>query len=228
MTDTLLSHPFLGLVVSIGAYAIGSWIKTKTNSPLANPLLIATILVIAAIHLTPLTLSHYQNGGAMVSMFIVPATTVLAIQISRQWLMLRENLLPILGGCLVGSLVSIASVWLLGRLFGLDATMTASLLPKSVTTAIAMELSEKAGGISSLTVSAVILTGLISAVLSPFLMRILKLKNGIANGLAMGTSGHAIGTAKAIEMGETEGAFSGIALCVSGVVTSFLYAVFAG
>lgn len=228
MTDTLLSHPFLGLAASIAAYAVGSWIKTKTNSPLANPLLIATVLVVAAIHLTPLTPAHYQNGGAMVTMFIVPATTVLAIQINRQWQMLRANLLPILGGCLAGSIVSIASVWLLSRLFGLDAVITASLLPKSVTTAISMELSEKAGGIPSLTVSAVILTGIASAVLSPFLMRIFRLKNGIANGLAMGTSGHAIGTAKAIEMGESEGAFSGIALCVSGILTSLVYAIFMG
>ncbi|MCD8349252.1 MAG: LrgB family protein, partial [Planctomycetaceae bacterium] len=213
------------IVLSIGAYAVGAWVKKKTGSALANPLLIATVVVIAVINWTPITLDHYRLGGTMVTMFIVPATVVLAIQINHQWTALRANLLPVLGGCLIGSLASIGSVWLLCRLFGIDPAFTASLLPKSVTTAISIDLSGRTGGLPSLTVSAVILTGITSAILSPLVMRLLRLKDRIAAGIAIGTSGHAIGTAKALELGETEGAFSGIALGLSGVVTSVIYSI---
>ncbi|MCD8139971.1 MAG: LrgB family protein [Planctomycetaceae bacterium] len=225
MTDLLFSQPSFGIALSIGAYAVGVWVKKKTGSALANPLLIATILIIALIAWTPITLDHYRLGGAMITMFIVPATVVLAIQIDHQWTALRANLLPVLGGCVIGSLASIGSVWLLCRLFGIDPAFTASLLPKSVTTAISIELSERTGGLPSLTVSAVILTGITSAILSPLIIRLLRLKDRIAAGIAIGASGHAIGTARALELGETEGAFSGIALGLSGVVTSVIYSL---
>ncbi len=225
MTDLLFSHPSLGIILSIGAYAVGARIKEKTGSSLANPLLIATVVVIAVIALTPISLDHYRLGGTMVTMFIVPATVVLAIQINHQWPTLRANLLPVLGGCIIGSLASLGSVWLLCRLFGIDPAFTASLLPKSVTTAISIDLSERSGGLPSLTVSAVILTGITSSILSPLLIRLLRLRDRIAAGIAIGTSGHAIGTAKALELGETEGAFSGIALGLSGVVTSVMYSL---
>lgn len=223
MIDAALSHPYVGMIVSIAAYGAGAWVKAKTKSPLANPLLVSSVLVIAAIHVSPLTLAQYRNGGEVITMLIVPATVVLAIQIDRQWSVLRANAAPILVGCVVGSLVSMASIWVLCRWFGIEDTVTLSLLPKSVTTAISIELSEKSGGLPSLTVSAVILTGMTSAVFSPLAMRFAGLKNPVGAGVAMGVSGHAVGTATALEMGEAEGAFAGIALGLAGVATSVFY-----
>lgn len=223
--DAVWEHPFLGLTLSIAAYGAGLWVKRKTGSALANPLLVAAALVIAALHVFSIPLERYRAGGALVTLFIIPATTALALQVDRHWSLLRANALPVVGSCLTGSLVSIASVYGLCRLFGIDETVTASLLPKSVTTAIAVELSVRTGGLPALTVSAVILTGIMSVVASPVLARALSLRDAAANGLAMGVSGHAIGTSRALEAGETEGAFSGVALCLSGVVTSVVYAL---
>ncbi|MCC8190709.1 MAG: LrgB family protein [Planctomycetes bacterium] len=225
MTADLLAHPFFGLALSIAAYAAGSWLRRRTGSSLANPLLVAAVLVAMVVRWTPFSLDQYRQGGAIITLFIIPATTVLALPISRQWAVLRANAIPILGGCAVGSMSSLASVWCLCRVFALDDAITASLLPKSVTTAIAMELAENSGGIASLAVSAVILTGLISAIASPLLIRLVRLDDPVARGVAIGVSGHAVGTARALEMGETEGALSGIALGVAGILTSVLYLV---
>lgn len=225
MTETLFSHPYFGIVLSIAAYAAGTLIRAKLCSPLANPLLIAATIVALLIEYTPLTLAQYRAGGAVIALFILPATVVLALQINRQWAALRANAIPVAGACLVGGIVSIASVWLLCRLFGIDEALTASLLPKSVTTAIAIDLSAKAGGIPSLTVSAVILTGILCAVLAPFFIKTCRLGNRIAAGTAIGASGHAVGTARALELGDVEGAFSGIALSLSGIATSLIFAL---
>ncbi len=225
MVDSLLSHHYVGLIVSVAAYGVGCWIKSRTRSPLANPLLIGSILVALIVQYSPLSLAQYRNGGAIITLFIVPATVGLAMQINRQWPALRSNAIPVIGACIIGSITSVVSVWLLCRVFGIDKAVTASLLPKSVTTAISIDLSERSGGIPSLTVSAVILTGILSAILSPFFIKALQLKNRIGNGIAIGVSGHALGTAKALEIGETEGAFSGIALGLSGIATSIMYAL---
>lgn len=221
--ETLFSSPAFGLVVSIAAYGVGFWVKKRVRSALASPLAIGTALVILLLALSPVKLEEYQEGGRIISLFIVPATTALALQIYRQWKALKANLLPILAGCLAGSLTAVFSVWGLCRLLRLDEALTASLLPKSVTSAIAIELSAKIGGIPALTVCLVVFTGIVSAVLSPMLVKLFKLRDPVAIGVAIGTSGHAVGTAKAVEMGETEGAMSGIALSLSGVITSLLF-----
>lgn len=221
--EAILYNPLTAIVACIAAYAVGCLIRDKTKSPLANPLVIATALLILLLSFSPLSLEEFQAGGRFITMFIVPATTVLALQIARQWKLLGANILPLLGGCLAGSVTSIVSVWGMCKLFSIDEALTASLMPKSVTTAIALDLSGRAGGIGALTVSAVILTGILSAILSPTLLRLFKLRSPVAAGTAIGASGHAIGTARALEIGEVEGAMSGIALSVSGILTSVLY-----
>lgn len=224
MNYAFLSHPLTGIVLSIAAYEVGLWVKAKTGSTLANPLLIGTFLVICLLQLTGMPLDYFRKGGAMITVLIVPATTILAVHINREWAALRSNIIPVLGGCVVGSVVSIGSIWILCGVFGIRDTFTASLLPKSVTTAISIELSERAGGIPSLTVSAVVITGIFSAVTAPLLISLLRFRNSIANGIALGVAGHAVGTSKALELGDTEGAFGGIALGVAGIVTSVIYA----
>lgn len=221
--EAILIKPLTGIVASIAAYLAGCYLQKKTKSPLANPLLIAALILILLLNFSSMTLEGYQAGGHFITMFIVPATTVLALQIYRQWTLLKSNILPVMIGCLAGCITSIGSVWALCQIFSIKDIVMVSLQPKSVTTAIALDLAEKSGGMGSLTVSAVILTGIISAVLSPLLMKVFHWNNAVAVGISLGTSGHAIGTAKAIELGETEGAMSGIALSITGILTSVLY-----
>jgi putative effector of murein hydrolase len=185
-------------------------------------MIIANILILLILCLTPLTLEQYMAGGGVIAMFIVPVTTILALRIYRQRALLKANVLPIVFGCLAGSLASVLSILAMCRLLDIDDVVIHSLLPKSVTTAIAMELSVNNGGLGGLTVSAVIVTGIISAVLAPFFIKTFKLKDPVAAGIAMGASGHAISTATALELGEIQGAAAGIAITLMGIITSII------
>ena len=151
-----------------------------------------------------------------------PVTAVLALNIYNQRDILRENFLPVLAGCLAGSLTSVGSVLLLCRLFRVEETLTASLLPKSVTTAIAIGVAESQGGVGGIAAAAVIITGLIGAVLAPLFARVFHVTQPVAEGLAIGACSHALGTARAMEIGQVQGAMSSIAICVCGIMTSVL------
>ena len=164
----------------------------------------------------------YNQGGAFITMFLTPATAVLAIPIYRQRELLKANFLPIVSGALVGSIVSLVSVIIFSRMFGLDKAVLVSLVPKSVTTAIGLELSVSLGGIQTITMLAIIISGIGGAIIMPSILKFCKIENSIAKGIAMGTASHAIGTARALEMGETEGAMSGLAIGVAGLITVVL------
>lgn len=217
--EAYLNTPLFGIVLSLGAFAVGTWIHKKLKFPLANPLLIAICLVILVLQFFSIPVAYYQQGGNFLSLFLAPATASLALQIYRQRTLLQKALLPILIGSAVGSLSSMGSVYLLCKWFRLEDTLTMSLLPKSVTTPIAMELSEQFGGIPSVTVAAVVLTGIMGAIFAPLLIKLFRVKDPIAAGVAIGTSSHALGTSKALEIGETEGAMSGIAIGTAGLMT---------
>jgi putative effector of murein hydrolase len=186
-------------------------------------MVLANILIILIIVLSPLTLEQYMAGGNLITLFIVPVTVILALRIYRQWALLKANLIPIMAGCLAGSAASVFSVIFLCRFFGIDQGVTISMLPKSVTVAIALDLSQKNGGIPGITVTAVIVTGVFSSAFSPFFVKIFKLKDPIAAGIACGSSGHAIGTAAALGMGEIQGAMGGIAISLMGIITTFIF-----
>jgi putative effector of murein hydrolase len=220
--ENLLTLPICGIIITIACYMIGIWVRKLISSPFTNPMVIANILIILIILYTPLTLNQYLAGGNMITMFIGPVTVILALRIYRQRVQLKANIIPILGGCIAGSAASLFSVWGLCKLFRLDQVITMSILPKSVTTAIALELSRRNGGLGGLAVSAVIITGVTCAAFGPFFIKIFKLKDPLAAGIALGSSGHAIGTAAAIELGETEGAMSGLAIGFSGIITSVM------
>ncbi|MDR2258974.1 MAG: LrgB family protein [Treponema sp.] len=222
----ILSLPAAGILLCIGAYLAGVLIRRRIRHPLANPLVIANVIIILVTALSPFKPEQFQNGARAVSLFIVPATTILGLRIYNQRAILRANLIPVLAGCAAGSASSIISVQILGRLFRIDNYIIFSLLPKSVTTAIAIDLSAARGGLAGITVSAVIITGIFSAFISPYLIKILKLKDPVAAGVAMGASGHAICTSIALEMGETQGAMSGIALSLMGIITSVFFVLF--
>ena len=215
----LLASPFFGIALSIVAFSIGVWIQKKTGLVICNPLIIAIVLVSGVLLLFQIPYESYNEGGSIINMFLAPATSCLAVSVYTRLELLKKNWLPILAGCVVGSLTSMGSVFLLCRLFGLDEAMTYSLLPKSVTTPIAVGIAESHGGISSITVAAVILTGIMGSILAPFLIRIFRVKDSMTAGLAIGACSHAVGTSKAIEIGETEGAMSGLAIGICGIVT---------
>jgi putative effector of murein hydrolase len=223
---TIFSLPIFGIILTIACFAAGVQVRKALPHPLVNPLIIANVLLILTILLTPVTMEQYMQGGNIVQIFVVPATIVLAVKIYRQRSLLKANVIPIIAGCIAGSAASILSVLFLCRIFGIDERITSSLLPKSVTTAIALELSEKHAGLGGLTVSAVILTGMFCIAAAPFFVKICRLKDPVAVGIAMGSSGHAIGTSAALELGETQGAMSGLAMGIMGIITSVLFVIF--
>ena len=217
MTDLLSSSQFW-LLVSIGFYALGVEIQKKTGSAVCNPLLIASILVGALPTGTPY--QTYEESGKLISFFLTPATVALAIPIYRKLDVLLKNLLPILLGAFVGSMVSIGSVLLFSHLFGLSESTTLSLVPKSVTTPIAVAVAEMLGGVTSITAIAVVITGIIGAIILPTFLKCIGVRNPVQMGLSIGTAAHAVGTSRAIELGETEGAISGLAIGVAGLLTA--------
>ena len=206
----LFASPFFGIALSILAFWVGVRIQKKTGLVVCNPLLIGIVLVVGVLLLFRIPYESYHQGGEIINMFLAPATACLAVAIYGKIRILKENWLPILVGCVVGSASSMGSILLLCRLFGLDAAMTASLLPKSVTTPIAISVSQAHGGIGPITVVAMLL------------IKLFRVKDPMTAGLAIGASSHAVGTSKALELGETEGAMSGLAIGVCGLITVVL------
>ena len=217
--EILTSHILFGIVLSLGAFGAGVWLNRKWKSPFLNPLLVAMALIIIILKVFSISYDDYNIGGSVISMFLAPATTVLAYSIYHQITVLKKYFLPIIAGCLVGVVTSMGSTYLLCKAFGLDQEMAMSLLPKSVTTPIAMEVSRQLGGITAITVAVVVITGILGAILCPVFIKLLKIEDKVAAGVAIGSCSHAVGTSKAVELGEIEGAMSGISLGISGIVT---------
>ena len=217
--DTFTSTPLFGITLSIFVYAFFVWLQKKLHSPLLNPLMWTVAAVIAILLLFHIPLENYQKGGDIIGMFLAPATAVLAVSIYNQLATLKKNLIPVVVGCFAGAVTSIGSVIVMSKLFGLDKAMQDALTPKSVTTPIAMAVSEQVGGIVPITVAAVVVTGIIGCVAAPLMIRVFFVKEPVAAGVAIGACSHALGTTKAIELSETHGAMSGIAIGLSGIMT---------
>lgn len=217
--SNIVTNPLFGIVLTVFSFYLAGGVSKKIKTPLANPLLIATIICIIILKTFKISYEDYMEGAQFVSMFLVPATAMLGLSIYRQRKILKEQFIPIVAGCFAGSLISMGSTVVLCRVFALHSDMMYSLLPKSVTTAIALDVSEQLGGLRSITLMAVILCGIGGAILHPIVIRILRLKDPVAIGVSIGTASHAIGTAKALEIGEIEGAVSGVAMGVAGICT---------
>ncbi|MBQ9757446.1 MAG: LrgB family protein [Clostridia bacterium] len=222
MLDQFTSAPIFGFTLCVVSYIIGLKVKQKFNYPIANPMIIAAILIIGILLIFKIPLENFMRGGAFVSMLLAPATAALALSMYRQIEIIKKNLIPILVGCVVGVVSALVSIIVLCKLFGISDEITASLIPKSITTAIATQLSIKLGGMAPVTVAAVAVTGIFGAVASPYLIRWSRINNSVAAGLAIGASSHALGTSKAIEIGEVEGSVSGIAVGLCGIITVIL------
>ncbi len=221
-----LQTSYFGIVISIFFYELGLIIQRKTQIPLFHPLLISVVMIIGTLLFFDIDIEYYNRGGDIIEFALGPATVVLAVPLYKKLELLKSNLIPILGGVTAGCITAITSGWYLAKLFGLSEVIGFSIIPKSVTTPIAMEISEQIGGIHSLTVAIVVMTGILGAVIGPVIMKIFNIEDEIARGLAMGTACHAIGTAKALELGETEGAMSSLAIGLAGLITVLLVPVF--
>ena len=222
MIDAVLSSPFFGLSLSAAAWCVGLWLQKKTRWVLCNPLVIAGVLIIAVLAVFRIPLEDYRAGSDMIKLLLGPVTAVLALNIYNQRQVLRDYFVPVLAGCLAGSIASLLSVLALCRLFQLEGILTSSLLPKSVTTAIALGIAESRGGIPGIAAGAVALAGVVGAVFAPLFAKWFRISNPVAEGVAIGACSHALGTTKAMEIGPLQGAMSSISLCVCGILTSFL------
>ncbi len=222
----ILSSPLFGIALSIVAFKMGLWVNRKVKSPIANPLIIAMIIVVGTLKLFSIPHAYYEEGASFIRMFLAPVTAVLALTVYRQRAVLRSTFFPVVIGTLFGSLAAMGSVVLLSRWLGLDAAVTAGLIPKSVTTPVAIALAEQLGGLSALTIASTIISGLSGNLLAPALIRLFAVKDPVAQGVAIGCSSHALGTSKAMEIGETQGAMSSISISLSAMWTVLLVPLF--
>jgi len=218
---------FFGVAVSLVAYEVGLLLRRKFALALLNPLLIAICCVILFNKSLGIPYQEYYEGAKYLSYLLTPATVALAVPLYRQLTLLRKNWLAIVCGLGAGIIAGGLGILALSVLFGLDHQLYVTLLPKSVTTAIGMELSRELGGVVAITTAVIIVTGIVGNVIGEFVFSLFRIKHPIAKGLALGNAAHAIGTAKAMELGEVEGAMSSLAIAVAGILTVVSASVFA-
>ena len=219
MKEFLTGSVFFGAVISLLGYEAGLLLKKKFRLAVFNPLLIAVICVMAVLLIFDVDYDSYNEGGKYLSYLLTPATVCLAVPLYEQLSLLRKNFKAVAAGILSGTLASMFSVFLLSLLFGLNHEQYVTLLPKSITTAIGMGVSEELGGIVTITVAVIVITGVLGAILAELVFKIFRIQEPVAGGLALGTSAHAIGTSKAMEFGMVEGAMSSLAIAVAGLLT---------
>ena len=219
MNEFAASSVFFGVFVTLAAYFIGLKVKKKTGLAIMNPLLIAIVLVMLLLRGLDIDYAAYNQSARLVSSLLTPATVCLAVPLYEQLQLLKRHKAAILTGVISGVLTSLICVLVLAMLFGLDHAAYVTLLPKSITTAIGMGVSEQLGGHVSITVAVIIITGVIGNMIAESVCRAFHITEPIARGIAIGTASHAIGTTKAMEMGEVEGAMSSLSIVVAGVLT---------
>lgn len=227
MAEFLSASAVWGVALTIGAFALGTWINRKTGKAWCNPLLLGSIFVILLLSLLGIPYPEYKASASPLSYLLFPATVSLAIPLYDKWELLKRSAAAILAGILAGVLTSLCSITALALLLKLDTAQAATLLPKSVTTAIGMDVAAALGGLPALAGAVIILTGITGNLTAQWLCRALKITDPIAKGIAIGSASHAIGTAKALEMGQVEGAMSSLAVALAGVITAFLAPIFA-
>jgi len=224
MTE-LLQISILPVVVTLLAFRFGQFCQQKTKSPVCNPILVAVIVVLLFLFGTGMELKDYQQGTSLLSWLMTPATVSLAVSMYEQFRVLRKKAPVILAGVAAGAVSCLAVILGLSMLFGFDRELTVSLLPKSVTTAIGVPLSQISGGIAPITTAAIIVTGITASVLGPGLCKLFRLTDDVSRGVAFGTAGHVIGTAKANEFSALTGAVSSLSLVVAGLLTAIILPV---
>lgn len=230
MNSFLMESSFVWLAISLLGYAFGELIKRKLKLAIFNPLLISIVCVIIVLKVFHIDYENYKQGASLLSYLLTPATVCLAIPLYEQIHMLRSNYKAILLGIFSGVLTSLASVTVVCMCFKVPKELYVSVLPKSITTAIGLGIAEELGGITTITVAIIVLTGIFGFMFSEMICKMCGIKNPVAVGIAIGTASHAMGTAKALEIGEVEGAMSSLSIAVAGLMTvigaSLIYQIY--
>lgn len=210
---------YFGFTITLVFYLMGVWMKQKTGWMICNPLLITVIAIITCLVVVKIPYDTYYEGAKYISYFLTPVTVCLAIPLYKQLHLLKQNLVAVGSAILAGVLTNAVVIFLLCMLFQLEQIHYVTILPKSITTAIGMGISEESGGIVSITVLCIMITGLFGGIFGEVVLNIAKIKHPIAKGLALGTASHAIGTSKALELGEVETAMSSLSIAIAGLLT---------
>lgn len=219
MTDLLGSSAYFGLLLSLGAYGLGLLLQRRWKLPIFNPLLVAIVVVAVVLLLLDLDYGSYSQGANLLNYLLTPATVCLAVPLYEQFSLLRRHGKAVLLGIAAGVLASLVTILALAWLFSLDHSAYVTLLPKSITTAIGIGVSEELGGHVSLTVVVIIITGVLGNIFAEGVCKVFRITEPVAAGVAIGTSTHAVGTARAMEMGEIQGAMSSLSIVVAGLLT---------
>lgn len=228
MKTLICESTFFALVISLLGYELGMFLRKKTRLAVFNPLLVAIATVMVVLLVFDIDYGTYEAGAGMLGNLLTPSTVALAVPLYRQLNVLKENGVSIVLGILAGVLTSLVTVLLMAIAFGMTHTEYVTLLPKSITTAIGMGMSEELGGMVTITVAVIIVTGIVGNMMGGFVCRVFRIEERVAVGLAFGTAAHAIGTARAMELGEVEGAMSSLSIVVSGLLTVVGANIFAG
>lgn len=227
MNNLFLNSTTLGVVISLLAYQFGMFLKNKTRKAFVNPLLISIVLVILFLLAFDIDYESYNQSAKYLSYLLTPATVSLAIPLYQQMELLKKHGTAIVLGISAGVLTSLLSVLTMSVLFGLKHEEYVTLLPKSITSAIGMGLSEELGGYATITIAVIIVTGIFGNMIAEFVCKLFRINHPISKGLAIGTSSHAMGTTKAMELGQIEGAMSSLSIVVAGLLTVILASFFA-
>ncbi|MGM9784601.1 MAG: LrgB family protein [Candidatus Cryptobacteroides sp.] len=227
MKELIENSVFIGVMISLASYGLGMWLRKKTGLSFMNPLLISIILVIAFLLLTGVSYQTYAEGANAISFLLTPATICLAVPLYKQFNLLKKNWKAVVAGVVSGVVSSLVCILLLALLFKFDHQTYVTFLPKSITTAIGMGVTEELGGYVSLAVVVIVITGVIGNVIAEWVLKLFKIEEPIAKGIAIGSSSHAVGTAKAMEIGQIEGAMSSLSIVVCGLLTVVGASIFA-
>ena len=227
MSTFLSNSIFFGVLLCLLSYQAGVFLRQKTKIAAFNPLLISIIIVIFVLVMFHIKFEDFYNGSKYISYLLTPATVALAIPLYSKLTLLKSNFKAIMSGLIAGVLTSLISIFIMSLLFGLSHENYVSMLPKSITTAIGIGVSEELGGVSTITTAVIIVTGVFGNVSADIVYKIFNITNPIAKGIGLGSSAHAIGTSKALEMGETEGAMSSLSIAVAGIITVIFASFFA-
>ena len=227
MSNFLSNSIFFGVLLCLLSYQAGIFLRQKTKIAAFNPLLISIIIVIFVLVMFNIKFEDFYKGSKYISFLLTPATVALAIPLYSKLTLLKSNFKAIMSGLIAGVLTSLISIFVMSLLFGLSHENYVSMLPKSITTAIGIGVSEELGGVSTITTAVIIVTGVFGNVSADIVYKVFNITNPIAKGIGLGSSAHAIGTSKALEMGETEGAMSSLSIAVAGIITVIFASFFA-
>jgi predicted murein hydrolase (TIGR00659 family) len=223
MLHLLTSNPMFGLILSILIYSLGTRLYERFPYPWATPLLVATIAIIVILKVTHISYKDYYDGGQYLNTLIAPSTVALGIPMYKTVHLMKHHARSIVFGIGIATIINTVITALFAKFFGLQHLVALSIFPKSVTTAMALGISSKMHGIATVTLVVVVATGILTSVLGPTVLKVLKIDDPVAKGIAMGATGHAIGTGRAMEMGKVEGAMAGLSIGVTGI----MYVIFA-